>query len=92
MWEYGEAGQFITMESVWSQDCIYCQSALTRLPAQAFEAGQKRLFVQLSVCQLCGWWTVYRVHQGEHARCPEIEGYSGSIGYNGPKNLDSESG
>ena len=80
MWDYGEAGQLITAASVWANDCIYCQSALLKLPAHAFDSGQKRMFAQISLCRLCGWWTVYRVHQGEHARCPESKGYSGSIG------------
>ena len=68
------------MRAVASRVCIYCQNPLVRLPAERFEVGDKRLFVQLSFCALCGWWTVYRVHQGEHPEIPQIEGYSGTIG------------
>ncbi len=81
MWEYGEAGRLITISSVGSDDCIYCQTPLLRLPAERFKAGIKRLFVQLSICPRCGWWTVYRVHQNEYERTAGLaEGYSGSIG------------
>jgi restriction system protein len=81
MWEYGEAGRLLTISSVGSDDCIYCQTPLLRLPAESFEAGIKRLFVQLSICPHCGWWTVYRVHQNEYERTAGLaEGYSGSIG------------
>jgi restriction system protein len=81
MWEYGESSRVATIESVGSDDCIFCGKPLGRMPAHSFESGSKRLFVQVSVCLLCGWWTVYRVHQGEHARTASLaEGYSGSIG------------
>lgn len=81
MWEYGESGRVATIESVGSDDCIFCEKPLGRLPVHSFESGSKRLVIQLSICQLCGWWTVYRVHQGENPRTAGLaEGYSGSIG------------
>ena len=81
MWEYGEVGRLITISSIGSDDCIYCQTPLLRFPAESFEAGVKRLFVQISICPHCGWWTVYRVHQNEYERTAGLaEGYSGSIG------------
>jgi hypothetical protein len=81
MWEYREAGRLITIDAVLSDDCIYCRNPLLRLPSASFESGVKRLFVQLSICKLCGWWTVYRVHQNEYPRTAGIaEGYSGSVG------------
>jgi restriction system protein len=81
MWEYREAGRLITIDAVVSDDCIYCKNPLVRLPSASFESGVKRLFVQLSICKLCGWWTVYRVHQNEYPRTAGIaEGYSGSVG------------
>jgi restriction system protein len=81
MWEYGEAGRILTARCVGARECIYCQSALMRIPAEAFEVGSKRLFVQMSICTECGWWTVYRVHQGEYPRTAGFaEGYSGTIG------------
>jgi restriction system protein len=81
MWEYGEAGRLLTINSVGSDDCIYCQTPLLRLPAQSYEKGIKRLFLQLSICPHCGWWTVYRVHQNEHEQTSGFaESYSGSIG------------
>lgn len=81
MWEYGEASRVATIASVGSDDCIFCGKSLGRMPAHDFESGSKRLFVQVALCLLCGWWTVYRVHQGEHPRTAGLaEGYSGSIG------------
>jgi restriction system protein len=80
MWEYAEAGRLLTMESVTATECIYCQTPLARLPARKFEAGDRCLLVQFSLCMVCGWWTVYRVHQGDLPRSREAESYSGSIG------------
>jgi restriction system protein len=81
MWEYGEASRIATIESVHSDDCIFCGKPLGRMPPHSFDSGSKRLFVQVAVCLLCGWWTVYRVLQGEYPRTAGLaEGYSGSIG------------
>jgi restriction system protein len=80
MWEYTEAGRLLTMESVTATECIYCQTPLARLPARKFVAGDRCLLVQFSLCMVCGWWTVYRVHQGDLPRSREAESYSGSIG------------
>jgi restriction system protein len=81
MWEYGEAGRLLTISSVYSDDCIFCQTPLLRLPAQSFEAGVKRLFVQLAICPHCGWWSVFRVHQNEYERTAGMaESLSGTIG------------
>jgi hypothetical protein len=81
MWEYREAGRLMTIDAVVSDDCIYCRIPLLRLPSANLESGEKHLFVQLSICKLCGWWTVYRVHQNEFPRTAGVaEGYSGSIG------------
>jgi restriction system protein len=80
MWDYDEAGRVMTLKAVAAHACIYCQCALLRLPAESYEFSEKRLFVQLSFCTSCGWWTVYRVHQGEHPRRSDFESYSGTIG------------
>jgi restriction system protein len=81
MWEYNEAGRLMTIKSVYSDDCIYCQASMFRIPAEKFEVGSKTLFVQLSICQLCGWWSVYRIHQSEYPRTAGIiESHSGTIG------------
>ncbi len=81
MWEYGEAGRLLTISSVYSDDCIFCQTPLLRLPAQSFEAGVKHLFVQLAICPHCGWWSVFRVHQNEYERTAGMaESLSGTIG------------
>ena len=80
MWEYAEAGRQLTMECVTATNCIYCRTPLARLPAKKFEAGERTLLVQFSLCMVCGWWTVYRVHQGDIPRSREAESYSGSIG------------
>lgn len=81
MWEYGEAGRLMTISSVGSNDCIYCQTPLLRLPAESFEKDIRRLFVQLSICPHCGWWAVYRVLQNGYEQTAGLaESYSGSIG------------
>lgn len=81
MWEYEKARRLLTIESVYSDDCIFCQTPLLRLPAQSFEAGIKLLFVQLAICPHCGWWSVFRVHQNEYERTAGIaESLSGTIG------------
>jgi restriction system protein len=81
MWEYDEAGRLLTIDSVYSDDCIFCQTSLQRLPAQSFEAGIKLLFVQLAVCPHCEWWSVFRVHQNEYERTAGFaESLSGTIG------------
>jgi restriction system protein len=53
---------------------------MMRLPSRKFERGPRRLFVQVSLCGRCGWWSVYRVHQGNVPAAQEAEGYSGTIG------------
>jgi hypothetical protein len=81
MWEHREASRLVTLDAVFSDDCIYCRTMLLRLPSASFGKDEKRLFVQLSLCAQCGWWSVYRVHQNEHPRTAGLaEGYSGSIG------------
>jgi restriction system protein len=80
MWEYAEAGRLLTMECVTATMCIYCQTPLARFPAKKFEAGERTLLVQFSLCLVCGWWTIYRVHQGNLPRSREAESHSGAIG------------
>lgn len=81
MWEYEKAKRLLTIESVYSDNCIFCETPLLNIPAESFEAGIKRLFVQLSICPHCGWWSVFRVHQNEYERTAGIaESYSGTIG------------
>lgn len=81
MWEHREASRLVTLDAVFSDDCIYCRIPLLRLPAACFTKEEKRLFVQLAVCVQCGWWSVYRVHQNDHPRTAGLaEGYSGSVG------------
>lgn len=81
MWEYEKAKRLLTIESVYSDVCIFCETPLLNIPAESFEAGIKRLFVQLSICPHCGWWSVFRVHQNEYERTAGIaESYSGTIG------------
>lgn len=71
----------MTINSVYADNCIFCQTSLFRFPAESFEVNQKRLFVQLSICPQCGWWAAYRIHQGEYARTAGIaESHSGNIG------------
>ncbi len=81
MWDYAEASRIVTLESVASDTCIFCQRELVRIPSERFEAGTKVLLAQVSVCPACGWWSVYRVHQNEYERTAGLaEGYSGTIG------------
>lgn len=81
MWKHGEAGRLVTLNSVYTDDCIYCQASMLRLPANEFNMDRKAVFIQLALCPLCGWWSVYRIHQGELPRSAGmIESHSGSIG------------
>jgi len=80
MWEHAQAARLMTLASVATVDCIYCTSKMMRLPSQQFEVKDRRLLVQFSLCSRCGWWTVYRVHQGDLPRAREAECYSGAIG------------
>jgi len=81
MWDYAEAGRLFTMRCVTSDKCIFCRSEMLRLPSQKFETADKALLVQVSLCPCCGWWSAYRVHQGEIARTAGVaEGHSGTIG------------
>ena len=81
MWDHREASRLLTLNAVFSDDCIYCRTSLLRLPSASFAKEERRLFVQLSVCTRCGWWSVYRVHQNEYPRTAGLaEGYSGSVG------------
>jgi restriction endonuclease Mrr len=46
-----------------------------------FEGEDRIYLVQLSLCLQCGWWKVYRVHQGENPRTRHMmEDYVGAIG------------
>lgn len=81
MWDHREASRLVTLDAVFSDDCIYCRSPLLRLHSASFTKEEKRLFVQPSICTHCGWWSVYRVHQNDHPRTAGLaEGYSGSVG------------
>src|SRR5262249_19555450 len=81
MWEYAVAGRLLTLDSVFAEDCIFCETELYRFQPKKFEAGERVLIVQFSFCPCCGWWTVYRVHQGDVPRTAGLtEAYSGAIG------------
>lgn len=80
MWEYAEAGRLLTLRSIGATVCLYCRHSMCCFPAQKFELEERRLLVQFSICAFCGWWSVYRVIQGENPRTPGVEGYSGAIG------------
>lgn len=80
MWEYAEASRLLTIEFVTATNCIYCQTPLARFPAKKFETGERTLLMQFSLCLVCGWWTVYRVHQGDLSHSRKAESYSGAIG------------
>jgi restriction system protein len=80
MWEYAEASRLMTLGNVTSTECIFCQTPLYRFPAKKFDLEERRLLAQVSICLTCGWWTVYRVHQGDLPHSREAESYSGSMG------------
>lgn len=83
MWEYSEASRLFTLRSVHSRQCIWCFKELYRFDPVRIESktSKRRLIAQLSVCRLCGWWTAYRVHQGDHPRTAHLyECYDGIVG------------
>lgn len=72
-----------TLRSVHSKQCVWCRHDLLRLDPIYIESdkSQRKLIAQLSVCRHCGWWTVYRVHQGDHPRTAHLfECYDGIVG------------
>jgi len=79
MWEHKEAGRLLTYQSVRTVVCIYCGRDMLRLPAARYEKSPRRLLAQLTVCPYCGWWNVYRAHQGEDAGIEDYEGAIGSL-------------
>lgn len=81
MWEHNEAGRLLTIYSVGTTECVFCAGSMLRLPAEQLEAGVQRLIVQLSICPQCGWWSVYRIRQGEYAHTAGFaESHVGTIG------------
>lgn len=83
MWDYADSARLVTAESIYSSNCIYCRSALYQMPSVDFHLPDmnKSLLAQMSVCPRCGWWSVFRVHQGEIPRTADFaESYSGAIG------------
>jgi restriction system protein len=83
MWEYSESSRLFTLRSVHSKQCIWCHKELHRLDPIYIESdrSQRKLIAQLSVCPHCGWWTAYRVHQGDHPRTSHFyECYDGIVG------------
>jgi restriction system protein len=83
VWDYAEAGRLATLDTAGVTECIYCRTSMLRLRAERFEAttGPAVLLAQPAICQACGWWNVYRVHQNYIARTAGLaEGYSGTIG------------
>jgi restriction system protein len=83
MWGYGDSARLLTDDSVRSRKCIYCGTGMRRFPSAAFHQPEKKrsLLAQPSVCFECGWWSVFRVHQGDNPRTADhAESYSGSIG------------
>jgi restriction system protein len=83
MWDYADSARLVTVESIYSSNCIYCRSRMHQFPSMDFHlpSRDKSLLAQVSVCTRCGWWSVFRVHQGEIPRTADLaESYSGSIG------------
>jgi len=83
MWEYSAASRLFTLRAVQSKQCIWCYKDLLRLDPVYIksERSQRNLIAQLSVCRYCGWWTAYRVHQGDHPRTAHLyECYDGIVG------------
>ncbi|HEY0152503.1 MAG TPA: restriction endonuclease [Longimicrobium sp.] len=83
MWDYAEAGRLVTLDTAGVTECIYCHASMLRLQAQRLEAkvGDEVMLAQPALCQACGWWNVYRVHQNYIPRTAGLaEGYSGTIG------------
>lgn len=89
MWVYKDSARLATMSSMGAKSCIYCRHAMHTMDSMEFESDEQCLLVQFSICLRCGWWHVYRVHQGEYPRTRDYcESYSGAIG--SLKELDLE--
>jgi len=83
MWEYSVASRLFTLRSVHSKQCIWCYHELLRLDPVYVKPkkSHRKLIAQLTVCRHCGWWTAYRVHQGDHPRTAHLyECYDGLVG------------
>ncbi len=81
MWDYAVASRWLTLDSVFAEDCIFCETRLHRFRPKKLKMAARVLIVQFSICPCCGWWTVYRVHQGDEPRTAGLaESYSGAIG------------
>ena len=81
IWQYGHANRLVTLELAAARDCAYCSKPLLHVPPERFEASGKVLLAQVSICVICGWWVVYRVHQNEYERTAGLaEGYSATVG------------
>lgn len=81
MWDYADANRITTLKAVTAVTCIFCHHHLLRIPSMKFEVKEKALLCQASICKACGWWCVYRVHQGEYEETANVaESYSGTVG------------
>lgn len=83
MWEYSCASTLLTLTCVTSKKCVWCNKELIRLDPASFDSptSQRKLIAQMSICPYCGWWTVFRIFQGDHPRSAGLfECYEGVIG------------
>ncbi|MDT7542425.1 MAG: restriction system protein [Acidobacteriota bacterium] len=83
MWDYSCASTLLTLNCVTSKKCVWCNKKLLRMDPVGFqaEASQRKLIVQISICPYCGWWTVFRIFQGDHPRSAGLfECYEGAMG------------
>src|SRR5215216_3810433 len=83
MWDYCSESTLLTRYCITSENCVWCKKILVRIDPEFYELknSPRKLIVQVSVCPYCGWWTVYRIHQGDHPKTAELfECYVGAIG------------
>jgi len=83
MWDYACASTLITLNCITSKNCVWCNKELVRLNpfCSQPEGSSRKLIAQMSVCPYCGWWTVFRIFQGDHPRSAGLfECYEGAVG------------
>lgn len=82
IWSYNNISSLISFETVVSERCIYCSGKMIRVPAQYLKHNttNEQVRNQLSLCPVCGWWSVYRIIHNRFPETEEIEGYAGAIG------------
>lgn len=83
MWDYPSSSTLLTQHCIMSDRCIWCDKELVRIDPVHLEPenSPRKLIAQFSLCPYCGWWTVYRIFQGDHPRTAGMfECHEGAMG------------